>query len=73
VLDILYQNPDAVFGEILKKEEKNFTQSSQNSLKAVQNEENVNENDENSENGGNPDENGAAAKAFDLKFEELEI
>jgi len=70
VLDILYQNPGAVFDEILKKEEKNFDKSSQSSFKAAQSEEIIIENDESA---GNPEEKGEAIKAFDLKFEDLEI
>jgi len=67
VLDILYQNPDANFNEILRKEEKTFTQSSQSSFKAAQNDDNIIENDENS------DENGEAIKAFEIKFEDIEM
>ena len=76
VLDILYQNPEAVFSEILKKEEKNFDKSSQNSFKAAQIEESVNENDETdetAENGDNPYSNGEAIKAFEVKFEDIEM
>ena len=73
VLDILYQNPEAVFSEILRKEEKNFDRSSQNSFKAAQDEDNIIENEENGDNPDNAGENGDAIKAFDLKFEDLEI
>jgi len=70
VLDILYQNPDAGFDEIVKKEEKNFTKSSESSFNAAQNEERIIENDYSPDN---PEENGEAIKAFELKFEDIEI
>jgi len=63
VLDIMYQNPEAIFSEILKKEEGSFVRSSEDSQKAAQNEETVAENGENGDN----------TKAFDLKFEEFEM
>jgi len=67
VLDILFQNPEAAFNEILKKEEKNFIKSSERSFSAAQNEDSV------IENGENQEENGEAKKAFGLKFEDIEI
>jgi len=76
VLDILYQNPEANFNEILKKEEKTFKQSSESSFKAAQNEDNIE--NTNGINGNIPEnedisENGTAEKAFELKFEDIEI
>ncbi|MCL1792860.1 MAG: ATP-binding protein [Oscillospiraceae bacterium] len=64
VLDILYQNPEANFMEILKREEGAFAQSSQSSAKAAEQEENAAE---------SPGEAGAEGNAFDLKFEEFEM
>ena len=67
VLDILYQNPEALFGEILKKEEDTFRSSSQNSLAAAKEEEKT------ADGGDSPEDDGGAAKTFDLKFEEFEM
>ena len=66
VLDILYQNPEADFTEILKKEERNFDRSSESSFNAAKNEENP-------ENTEGLEEDGEVKKAFDLKFEDIEI
>ncbi|MCL2095513.1 MAG: ATP-binding protein [Oscillospiraceae bacterium] len=63
VLDILYQNPEAGFDEILTKEEKKFTQSSQNPPDAAKEEEENREEQEETE----------AVKAFEVKFEDIEI
>jgi len=69
VLDILYQNPEAGFNEILRKEEKTFAKSSQSSLDAARDE----ENGEITETNGATDENGESVKAFEVKFEDIEI
>ena len=67
VLDILFQNPEAVFGDILKKEEKNFIKSSEKSFSAAKSEDGVIENDD------GPDDNENVQKAFEVKFEDIEI
>lgn len=79
VLDILYQNPGADFNEILKKEEKNFTQSEHlaKAAKAAKNDDSVidsdSDNDDNDDGGGVNSADGEARKAFELKFEDIEI
>ena len=70
VLDILYQNPEAKFDEIVKKEEKNFTKSSESSFNAARNEEKIIENVDGTDGS---EENGGAQKAFELKFDDIEI
>ena len=73
VLDILCQNPEADFGEILKKEEKRFTQSSQNSLLAEKKENEITENGNYGEDTENTEENGEDKKIPGIKFEDIEI
>ena len=70
VLDILYQNPEADFNEILKKEEKKFTQSSQNSFNAAKEDDDIIDSEVND---SGAEENNEAVKAFDLRFEDIEI
>ena len=67
VLDILYQNPEAAFLEILKKEENTLGRASQDSLKAAKDEERPGEDGDGAEEGGD------GGSAFDLKFEEFDV
>ena len=61
VLDILYQNPEADFNNIIKREEKNFNR---NPAQDKDDEIPESEDDENKE---------PAQKAFEMKFEDLEV
>ena len=67
VLDILYQNPAAVFDEIIKREEKNFNADPA-----------LDKDNEIPEDGAGADSVSArdkepAQKAFEMKFEDLEV
>ena len=80
VLDILYQNPGADFKEILQKEEKNFTQSDKllTAEKAAKSEDGTileadDNNIDNINNVDNENGEGEAQKAFEVKFEDIEI
>jgi len=69
VLDILYQNPAADFNEIIKREEKNF---SANLLRDKDGE--IPEINEDNADDENRDENrNEAQKAFELKFDDLDM
>jgi hypothetical protein len=63
VLDILYQNPEADFNEVIKREEKNF-----NANPAQDKDNEVPPGDDGADDGEEP-----AQKAFEMKFEDLEI
>jgi hypothetical protein len=66
VLDILYQNPEADFNNIIKREEKNFNQNP-----AQDKDDEIPEvSSEDSADGG---EKEPAQKAFEMKFEDLEV
>ena len=67
VLDILFQNPEAVFNDILKKEEKNFIKSSEKSFHAAKIEDGVIETDD------GPEDHAESQKAFEIKFEDIEL
>ena len=64
VLDILYQNPEAGFEEILRKEEKKFAQSSRESSEAAKKEEAEEE---------IPEPENGLPKAPEIAFEDIEI
>jgi hypothetical protein len=74
VLDILYQNSEADFGEILKKEEKRFAQASQSSFIAAKNEDEAQDDGNEGENKGeNAEETGKNTTIAEIKFEDIEI